>query len=522
MIHRTSQVKFYRILLWVCASLASLCLGFFIFFLIRKDLFSTNRELIVTILVVVVLVFTAAATLFSKAYGDQKEFIEQLVVENSYILGKPTVFYNLQAFKLRVEKLRKKKLYAGKGQYLITFTPTAMEVSSNSSRNKLVSELNVHISDFISSIFKDRNETDFDSRFNVYGFSRGVFLIYSFTNDDSYVHRLINRISNECFRMVNEDKIKIWVQPFYGIKRIDKDSSDSTITSDIEDALLARSHAENNIESFSYFRESFREGVGNESNEITEALKNDEFIPFYQAKYSLKEKRFISTEVLARWKSQKYGLVGPSKFIDQAEKGGVLNAIDIRIFELAVKDLGDNLKRGRRVLPISVNFSLYEFFSRNFLDLIVNTLNKYQVPPKYLEIEITETTSQANKFLSISLIKKLKDLGIRVLMDDFGVGYSQIENLRQIPFDAIKIDKSFTNKIIDDEKTRAIVKFLIELGHSNNMEVIVEGAETKEQVEMLRKMKVDTIQGFYFSRPLNLTGYNELIKSNQFEKGATK
>lgn len=516
---KSSQVKHYRILLWVCMGIATLFFGFLIFFLVRKDIFSLHREIIVAFLVLVVLVFTTAATLFSKAYGDQKTFIEQLVVENSYTLGKPTVFYNLQAFKQRVDKLRKKKMYAQKGQYLITFTPTAMEVSSNSSRNKLVSDLNVHIAEFISSIFKDKNETDFDSRYNVYGFSRGVFLIYSFSNDDSYVHRLMNRLSNECFRMVNEDKIKIWVQPFYGIKRIEGETS---ITSDIEDALIARSHAESNIESFAYFREAFKENSGNESNEITDALQNDEFVPFYQAKYSLKEKRFISTEVLARWKSKKYGLVGPSKFIDQAEKGGVLNAIDIRIFELAIKDLGDNLKRGRRVLPISVNFSLYEFFSRNFLDLIVNTLNKYQVPPKYLEIEITETTSQANKFLSISLIKKLKDLGIRVLMDDFGVGYSQIENLRQIPFDAIKIDKSFTNKIIDDEKTRAIVKFLIELAHSNNMEVIVEGAETKEQVDLLRKMKVDTIQGFYFSRPLNLAGYNELIKSNQFEKGANK
>ena len=105
-------------------------------------------------------------------------------------------------------------------------------------------------------------------------------------------------------------------------------------------------------------------------------------------------------------------------------------------------------------------------------------------------------------------------------MDDFGVGYSQIENLRQIPFDAIKIDKSFTDRIVSDEKTRSITKFLVELGHSNNMEVIVEGAETKEEVEILRKLKVDTIQGFYYSRPLSFEKYNELLKANAFEKGA--
>lgn len=515
--NKLSQIQIYRLLLWVCAALSLLTVAFIIVFLRLRDVFNSHRELILAILIVFALVFTASSTLFSKAYHDQKDFVEQLMVENSYTLGKPTVFYNLQAFKQRVEKLRKRRIYREKGQYLLVFTPTAMDVSSNSSRNKLMSDLNVHIADFISAMFKDKNETEFGSRFNVYGFSRGVFLLYAFSNDDGYVHRLMNRISNECFRMVNENKIKIWVQPFFGIKRI---VGESSITSDIEDALIARTHSEDNIESFTYFSDSFREDVGNESNEITEALQKDEFVPFYQAKYSLKEHRFVSTEVLARWKSPKYGLVGPSKFIDQAEKGGVLNAIDIRIFELAIKDLGDSLKRGRRTLPVSVNFSLYEFFSRNFLDLIVNTLKKYQVPPRLLEIEITETTSQANKFLSISLIKKLKDLGIRVLMDDFGVGYSQIENLRQIPFDAIKIDKSFTNKVLEDEKTRTIVKFLIELAHSNDMEVIIEGAETKEQVEILRKMRVDTIQGFYYTKPVSFASYNELLKSNQFEKEA--
>ena len=107
-------------------------------------------------------------------------------------------------------------------------------------------------------------------------------------------------------------------------------------------------------------------------------------------------------------------------------------------------------------------------------------------------------------------------------MDDFGIGFSQIENLRQIPFDAVKIDKSFTDKILTDEKTRSIVKFLIELIHANDMEAIIEGAETKEQIDLLRKLKADTIQGFYYSRPLSLEKYHELLKSNEFEKEAKK
>ena len=329
----------------------------------------------------------------------------------------------------------------------------------------------------------------------------------------------MNVISNECYRMVNEDKVRLWIQPFFGINKV---SEDSAVASAIEDVLIARDRSEKNYESFTYFKKSFREDEGGASNEIAQALDNNEFLPYYQPKFSLTDGEFVSAEALARWDSPIYGLVGPAKFIDKAERAGLLNAIDSRIFELAVKDISENIKRGRRVLPVSVNFSLYEFFSRNFLNMIVDTLKKYQVPTKYIQIEITETTSQVNKFLSLSVIKKLKDIGIRVLMDDFGVGYSQIENLKQIPFDGIKIDKSFTDRIVTDEKTRTITKFLIELGHANNMEVIVEGAETKAEIDLLRKMKVDTVQGFYYSRPLSFEKYNELIKANNFEKKGVK
>ena len=174
------------------------------------------------------------------------------------------------------------------------------------------------------------------------------------------------------------------------------------------------------------------------------------------------------------------------------------------------------------MLPVSVNFSLYEFFSRNFFDIIMDTLKKYEVPPHYLEIEITETTSQVNKFLSLSVIKRLKSFGIRVLMDDFGVGYSQIDNIRQIPFDAMKIDKSFTDRMLTDVKTASIIKYLVELAHINDMEAIIEGVETKEQVEALKKLKVDTVQGFYYSKPLPISEYNELLKKQSEMKGAKR
>ena len=507
----------YRVLMYSSISLVLLALAFIIVILTVPAPFQEHHVLLISICLTVMLTFSVTTGLSFNGVMEQRIFINQLETENTYTLGEAVQFYNLDAFKTKASKYFRRRFYTKQNRYIIAFTPTALDISSNRNRDKILREINLKLVRYFDRLFSEDRNSEFEKRNTVYAFSRGIFFFFFFAEDDTLIHRLITTISNECFRMVNEDKVKIWVQPFFGIKKIDDDSS---ITSSIEDVMIARDRSEKNYESFTYFKESFRASQETVSTEIADALDNNEFIPYYQPKYSLIDHKFISVEALARWNSPVHGLVGPAKFIEEAERAGLLNAIDIRIFELAVKDVSENLKRGRRVLPVSVNFSLYEFFSRNFLNTIIDTLKKYQVPAQYLQIEITETTSQVNKFLSLSVIKKLKDHGIRVLMDDFGVGYSQIENLRQIPFDAIKIDKSFTDRIVSDEKTRSITKFLVELGHSNNMEVIVEGAETKEEVEILRKLKVDTIQGFYYSRPLSFEKYNELLKANAFEKGA--
>ena len=505
--------------MWASLAMTIMFLSFVVVAANAENIFHDKQNIFIFIFAVFAIGFGINFAFYGFRVTDQKRFINQLMIENSYMLGEPTLFFNLDAFKIRFNQLARRRTYAKKQRYVVAFTPTALDVSSNRGRDKLLTSLNLKLTRFLESLFERTNDQTFTIKNTVFAFSRGTFFFCLFTDDSSLVNKLIAEISNECFRMVNEDKIKIWVQPFFGVKSMDKDES---IVSAIEDALIARNHSEKNYESFTFFKDAFRDIDSSASNRIIEALENDEFVPYYQPKYSLKEHRFVSCEALARWKSPEYGIVGPAKFIGLAEKAGLLNAIDIRIFELAVKDMGEALKRGRTVLPVSVNFSLYEFFSRKFLDTIMDTLKKYEVPPHLLEIEITETTSQANKFLSLSVIKRLKSYGIRVLMDDFGVGYSQIENIRQIPFDAMKIDKSFTDRVLTDTKTASIVKYLVELAHTNDMEAIIEGVETKEQVDLLRKLKIDTIQGYYYSKPLPVEEYNKLLKGEAESKGANQ
>ena len=493
-------------------------IGFTVVFVLsftKPDIFGKMLTFTKIASLVLMLIFAAINGALIRLVRSKYKFFRSLLDENYYTLGVHSTFFNLEAFRDKVHVLEGKHSLKNKERYLLAFSPTATNIAGGVSRNRILQGLNQTIASFINRIMVTKENSVFSRKNAVYAFDRNSFLFYLFANDEIEVHSLISQLTNECFRLVNEENIKIWVQPFSGICKVNDD--ERSLTAVIEKALIAKSQSEQNIESFTYFKESFTNKDTNIAEDIIEGLERTEFIPFYQAKYSLKEKKIISCEVLARWKTTE-GILTPSKFIERAGRAGLLNRIDMVIFEGAMKDLGDALKRGRRVVPVSVNFSLYEFFSHNFLNRVKQVLEDNQVPPSLLEIEITETTSQVNKFLSLQVIKKLKDLGVRILMDDFGTGFSQIDNLRKIPFDAVKIDKIFTDRILVDDKSRSIMKFLIQLIHDSDMEAIVEGVESKEQVDLLRKMKVDTIQGFYYSRPLPIVEYQNLLKENIFEK----
>lgn len=447
----------------------------------------------------------------------RKTLTRKLKEENTYVLGHDSEFYNLETFKTRTNRMMRNPALKSRKQAIIAFSTATLETSFNAFQNEAITELNYDTSKYLSEMFYNAKD-DLSEKYNCYGFTRGIFLIYTFSASDEFIRKLVNGVSDFIYNNVKEKNLKVWAQPFFGVKEIGED--DKNIVSAIEEAFIARSNGEANFESFTKFVSREKDtDVTNLLEEIKHGLENNEFVPYYQPKFSLKKKEIVSCEALARWKSPTKGLLTPAVFVEKAEQYGLLSSIDIYIFEAALKDLSDSIRRGRRVVPVSCNFSLYEFFSHAFIDTITNLLKKYQVPPTLVEIEITETTSQANQFLSVSVIKKLKDTGIRVLMDDYGVGYSQIDNLRNIPFDAIKIDKSFADLLLTDSKTQSIVKFLTELGHLNDMEVIIEGVERKEQVDILRRMGVDTIQGFYYSKAMSYTYFQEFLKNNPFEGG---
>lgn len=439
--------------------------------------------------------------------------IKTLQDDNEYNLGVRSAFNNVYAFQKRVEVLSRLNKITKKQEHIIAFTFSSLIVSQNVNRNHEIYLINNHIANFLNDLPTKINAKKRDF---VYAFSRGSFLIYCAKQNEQSIQNICEIIAKDIYDFGEQNCRHIWVQPFFGVTRV---YDSELLTHQIENALLARDNSERNFETITYYQETFRKSVAaNDIEELTQALENKEFVVYYQPKFDLAKRQFISSEALIRWNSKKYGLLAPTKFLNKAEAIGLIHDIDIYVLRQVCEDLNELIRRGRRVLPVSVNFSLYEFYSANFLDTIMGILDEFHVPTNLIEIEITEATSQANQFLSISIIKKLKENGIRVLMDDFGIGFSNVGNLKKIPFDVVKIDKSFIDGIVNDTKSREIVRFLIGLCKINGMEVVAEGVDNKEQVEILKKAKCDTIQGFYYSEALEKKAFERFLDNNPFEK----
>ena len=493
-----------------------LYVGFFIWFIVWTVGGVLSKSVGVTIAFVVI--SAVLAILFAAALLkliEQITLIKSLKLENSYNLGITTDFYNLFAFQKRCRLILKKKKDVEKAIYIASFTASEQSLMQNARRNEEINKLNASIAMGLGSLFSDKN-AEYPRKDFIFCFNHGSFLICAINKDKADMQRLFDVISDLIFKIVADSEMHIWIHPLFGVSEI---TDRSELFMHIENATIARDMSEKNFETVTYYDESFRKNVSyDDRKDILEALEKKEFVVYYQAKYNLALKEFTSAEALVRWNSSKYGLLQPSKFVNKAQMAGLIHEINSFVFRKVCEDLNEEKRKGRRMLPVSINFSLYEFYSPSTLEWIKSVLDEYKIDPSYIQIEITEQVSQANQFLSVSIIKKLKEMGIKILMDDFGVGFSNIGNLRKIPFDAVKIDKSLIDDIVENAKSRDVVKLLISLCKLNEMEVIAEGVDSKEQVDILRRSRCDTIQGFYFSKALQKEEYEKLLKENPFEK----
>ncbi len=246
--------------------------------------------------------------------------------------------------------------------------------------------------------------------------------------------------------------------------------------------------------------------------ELKEAIKNREFVMFYQPIIDIKKNKVWGVEALIRWKSPKKGLVPPGKFIPILEESGLINEVGDLIFDNVLKDTKE-FENENLIFSFSMNISVIQLLSQNVGLKLIKKIEEFNVKKENIIVEITESVLMENINAIMPQIKLLKDEGIRVEIDDFGTGYSSLAYLKKLPISALKIDREFIKDIVNNEEDRLIVDAIISMAKALNKYTIAEGVEDKETLKYLKNAGVDFIQGYYFAKPMPKEALREYIKN---------
>ena len=248
---------------------------------------------------------------------------------------------------------------------------------------------------------------------------------------------------------------------------------------------------------------------------LRNAIKNEDFVVYYQPQIDAHTNKLVGMEALVRWEHSTMGLVSPNKFIPLAEETGMIVEIDKLVMQLALQQIilwkKDNLHTG----ILSLNLSMKQLKDKNFTNIIEKTIEKYNFNPEWLGLEVTEGYVMQNPEEAIVKLKKLSDLGIKIAIDDFGIGYSSLSYLKRLPVSTLKIDQSFIRDIPEDEEDSAIVNAIIALSESLNLEVIAEGVENEKQLLFLLQNNCHHIQGYYYAKPMPANEMKNYIEKMQ-------
>ena len=234
---------------------------------------------------------------------------------------------------------------------------------------------------------------------------------------------------------------------------------------------------------------------------IRHALENDTFFFHLQPQYDV-DHMLIGFEALARMKDESGKMISPGEFIPVAEETGLIDQIDSVIFRKSADFFGQLIRKTRTDITLSVNVSVKHLMKNDFLDEVREILSTYQLPPEQIEIEITESVMIDSVEKALECINEIKKMGIKIAIDDFGTGYSSLSYLNNFPADVLKIDKAFIDQMNMSDSSRKYVASIISIGHIMNFKVISEGVEEDAQLDTLRSIGCDYIQGFIWGRPL--------------------
>ncbi|MEG1073553.1 MAG: EAL domain-containing protein [Ruthenibacterium sp.] len=261
----------------------------------------------------------------------------------------------------------------------------------------------------------------------------------------------------------------------------------------------------NYMRRFAFYDDTMREEMMMEQQivgEMQEALQTEQFCIYLQPIYSVSQGKPIAAEALVRWQHPEHGLIPPARFIPLFERNGFVTKLDYYVWECVCKFISEEKKLHHPVVPISVNVSRLNFYSQDLCERIIALVERYHIAPSLLKIEITESAYTDNPAQLLKAMRKLQRYGFQVSMDDFGSGYSSLNMLKDVPTDILKVDMKFVSGLESSERAGSVLTSVIRMAKWLEMDVIVEGVETKGQLDFLCSIGCDSIQGYYFAKPM--------------------
>lgn len=295
------------------------------------------------------------------------------------------------------------------------------------------------------------------------------------------------------------------------------ENSDESIRDMVDKAAIAekRARLDSRKRIILYDAELNAEFVKNQemTSSMKKALENNEFAVYMQPKVDIDSEVPVGCEALVRWISPEKGFISPGDFIPLFEKNGFVTEVDFYVLEQVCRMLRRRIDEGLPVLPVNVNQSRLHVNDRMYLSMLQDMLNKYNLPMNLIVFEITESAFINDSHAMIDLINRMKSLGFKFSIDDFGSGYSSFNLLKDMQVDELKIDKEFLESTEDLKRSRYIIERIVQMAHGLDIRVVCEGVERIEQVQFLREIECDIIQGYYYSKPMPMDEYEKYLEN---------
>ena len=466
---------------------------------IKQIFYQYNHIVFTTVIVVGIIVFNIVFYIKTK---KQKE------LEEIAYIDEVTGIWNYKKFIIEAERLLKEKSVDEK-YILVCMDIHNFKYINDSYGRVLGDSVLKHIANSLKNILPEKS---------IYARLSGDNFVYitKYTDKKSVISFIYsNEKVYSQFCLNNNDKIQLTFS--FGLYEIQNGEYD--VNDMLDKVMIVLQGMKNSHYSkYAFYNKIISDKLDRE-NEIEasmeNALLNNEFKVYLQPKYNLNTRDIVGAEALIRWISPEKGFLRPDEFIPLFEKNGFIVNLDFFVLEEICKLIRKWLDQGIEPVVISVNQSRAHFNNEFYIENLCEVVNKYNIPPSLIELELTESVFLDNTDIIVSVLSKMKGKGFLISIDDFGSGYSSLNLLKKVFVDVLKIDKEFLDETTDSERSRSIIKKVVEMAKELKMKVICEGVETEEQATFLRGISCDMAQGYLYAKPMPIAEFDDIIKNKK-------